>query len=74
MIIKTFFYQYLKHCDEIMVMENGEFVEQGKHDDLITLNGYYSSMMKQFHQSTDNPTRATSMCSILILSQKNLKR
>lgn len=44
-----------------MVMENGVFVEQGKHDDLITLNGYYSSMMKQFHHSTDNPSRATSM-------------
>lgn len=51
-------------------MENGVFVEQGKHDDLITLNGYYSSMMKQFHKSTENPSRATSMCSIWILSQK----
>lgn len=51
--------QYLKYCDEIMVMENGVFVEQGKHDDLITLNGYYSSMMKQFHKSTENPSRAT---------------
>ncbi|XP_061163776.1 ATP-binding cassette sub-family C member 5-like [Saccostrea echinata] len=59
-IFTTHQLQYLKHCDEILVMQNGVFVERGKHDSLISSAGYYDSMMKQFHQVTDNPSRAAS--------------
>lgn len=52
-------WQYLKHCDQILVMEKGDFVEKGKHEELLSLNGYYSSMMKQFHQATDNPSKTS---------------
>ncbi|XP_078324316.1 ATP-binding cassette sub-family C member 5-like [Crassostrea virginica] len=58
-IFTTHQLQYLKHCDEILVMEKGDFVEKGKHEELLSLNGYYSSMMKQFHQATDNPSKTS---------------
>ncbi len=31
----------IKHADEICVMNEGEIVERGKHDELYQLNGYY---------------------------------
>lgn len=31
----------IKHADEIIVLEDGEIVERGKHDDLLKENGYY---------------------------------
>jgi ATP-binding cassette subfamily B protein/subfamily B ATP-binding cassette protein MsbA len=34
----------IKNADVIYVMHEGEIVEQGKHDDLIALNGYYKKL------------------------------
>lgn len=31
----------LKHADEILVLENGEIIERGKHEELVERNGYY---------------------------------
>ncbi len=31
----------IKHADEIIVLEEGQIVERGKHEDLLTKNGYY---------------------------------
>jgi subfamily B ATP-binding cassette protein MsbA len=31
----------IKHADEIIVIEDGEIVERGKHNDLLKKNGYY---------------------------------
>jgi ABC-type multidrug transport system fused ATPase/permease subunit len=31
----------IKHADEIIVLEEGQIVERGKHDDLLKENGYY---------------------------------
>ena len=33
-----------RFCDEITVMDNGEIVERGSHDDLITAGGNYSKL------------------------------
>lgn len=40
----------IKNADEICVMHEGRIVEQGKHDDLFALNGYYRKLcdMQQF--------------------------
>ena len=32
------------HADEILVLKEGEIVERGKHDDLISLGGIYQKM------------------------------
>lgn len=34
----------IKNADEICVLHEGQIVEQGKHDDLLALNGYYKKL------------------------------
>ena len=34
----------VRQCDRIIVMEKGRIVEQGNHDELINLNGYYAKL------------------------------
>lgn len=36
-----------KNADNILVMERGEIVQQGTHDELIKINGYYKSLYKK---------------------------
>jgi ABC-type multidrug transport system fused ATPase/permease subunit len=35
----------IRHADIIMVMDAGQVVEQGKHDELMTLNGIYAKLV-----------------------------
>jgi len=42
----------IKHADQIIVFENGEIVQQGKHADLIGVKGYYKELSEK--QQTDN--------------------
>jgi ATP-binding cassette subfamily B protein len=37
----------IKHADRIFVLEKGHIIEQGKHDDLLSLNGLYYAMWRQ---------------------------
>ncbi|XP_033742889.1 multidrug resistance-associated protein 5-like isoform X2 [Pecten maximus] len=53
-ILVTHQLQYLRHCDEIVVIEEGKIAERGHHDDLIARDGYYGSMMGQFHTTTSH--------------------
>jgi type I secretion system ATPase len=34
----------VKNCDEILVLDKGEIVERGKHEELMALGGYYKSL------------------------------
>ncbi len=34
----------VRHADQILVLENGEIVERGTHDELIVLGGHYAEM------------------------------
>ena len=36
----------IKHCDRIIVMRQGEIIEQGKHDSLIAEQGTYYRLYK----------------------------
>jgi subfamily B ATP-binding cassette protein MsbA len=37
----------IKNADEILVMDNGEIIEKGKHDQLIAMNGMYQNLVSQ---------------------------
>ncbi len=41
----------IKNADLILVMKNGDIVEQGKHDDLIKKNGFYAELYNSQFQS-----------------------
>ena len=34
----------IKNADLILVMNNGDIVEQGTHEELLKLNGFYSNL------------------------------
>lgn len=34
----------VRHADQMLVLENGEIVERGTHDELIVLGGHYAEM------------------------------
>ena len=38
---------HLSNCDNIVVIENGEIIESGKHNDLIKNNGFYQQIMQK---------------------------
>lgn len=37
----------IRHADRIFVLERGHIIEQGKHEDLLALNGLYYAMWRQ---------------------------
>lgn len=37
----------IKHCDEIIVIENGEIIERGGHEALIKINGRYKQFLEK---------------------------
>ena len=36
----------VRHADHIIVLEKGQIVEQGTHDELIHLKGYYYDLVR----------------------------
>ncbi|MCK5839038.1 MAG: peptidase domain-containing ABC transporter, partial [Bacteroidales bacterium] len=36
----------VKNADQIVVLEKGEIVERGNHDELVSLKGYYYNLVK----------------------------
>ena len=48
----------LRNADEIIVMQKGEAVEQGKHDELLELNGVYRKLIsgQLVNEDLDNET------------------
>ena len=44
-----------KNADKIIVLNDGEIVQQGKHEDLVNTEGYYKELyLKQLSESTNN--------------------
>ena len=41
------------HADEILVLEQGEIVERGRHEDLVTKGGVYAGLWQQQRESAD---------------------
>ena len=44
----------IENADMIVVMDNGEIVETGKHADLLSQGGYYSALHQSHFQETSN--------------------
>ena len=43
----------IKNADVIIVMRNGDIVEQGNHEELLERNGFYAELYKsQFDEET----------------------
>ena len=36
----------IRHADEIIVLQKGDIVERGNHDELIAQNGYYKKLIE----------------------------
>lgn len=43
----------IMHADLILVLKDGRIIEQGRHDELIALNGYYAEVYR--HQTESGP-------------------
>ncbi|RZF41687.1 hypothetical protein LSTR_LSTR011622 [Laodelphax striatellus] len=50
-ILVTHQIQFLNRCDEIYVLKDGQIVEKGTHEKLITLGKEYAAMVKTWEQS-----------------------
>jgi ATP-binding cassette subfamily B protein len=48
----------IMHSDAILVVEGGEIVERGQHDDLLRRGGRYSSFFRLQHRDTGHPSLA----------------
>ena len=45
----------IKDADVILVMKDGDIVEQGTHDELLAKNGFYADLYNsQFEQASQN--------------------
>ncbi|XP_033744160.1 multidrug resistance-associated protein 5-like [Pecten maximus] len=52
-VLVTHQLQYLKHCDEIYVMVDGEMVQHGTHETLLAVEGNYSKLIGSLDTTCD---------------------
>ena len=48
----------ITHADAILVVEGGEIVERGQHDELLRRNGRYASFFRLQQRDTSQPSLA----------------
>ncbi|XP_051884033.1 ATP-binding cassette sub-family C member 12 isoform X2 [Pristis pectinata] len=53
-ILVTHQLQYLEHCDEILLLEDGKIKEKGKHETLMKENGHYANLISNYQMNQPN--------------------
>ncbi|GCB72667.1 hypothetical protein scyTo_0006412 [Scyliorhinus torazame] len=53
-ILVTHQLQYLEHCDEILLLEEGKVKEKGKHVLLMNKNGHYANLINNYQMNQPN--------------------
>ncbi|XP_078400455.1 ATP-binding cassette sub-family C member 12 [Cetorhinus maximus] len=53
-ILVTHQLQYLEHCDEIILLEDGKIKEKGKHELLMNENGHYANLINNYQMNQPN--------------------
>lgn len=43
----------IENADRILVMKNGQIVEQGNHESLMAMNGFYAQLQRHYHQGEE---------------------
>lgn len=61
-------------ADEILVLQDGEIVQRGKHDDLIAVDGSYADIYKLQMEDQDRVRTEESFEGVLRLSNDEIKR
>uniref|UniRef100_UPI00398EC4DA ATP-binding cassette sub-family C member 12 n=1 Tax=Pristiophorus japonicus TaxID=55135 RepID=UPI00398EC4DA len=60
-ILVTHQLQYLEHCDEIILLEDGKIKENGKHEALMSENGHYASLISNYQMNQPNGSEDNNM-------------
>ena len=47
-------FQYLSQCDEVVFMDDGRVLDQGRHSNLMNRNGHYASLIHTFLREKEN--------------------
>ncbi|XP_078256552.1 ATP-binding cassette sub-family C member 12-like isoform X2 [Rhinoraja longicauda] len=53
--------QYLEHCDEILLLEDGKIKEKGKHKTLMNENGHYANLISNYQMNQPNESEHDGM-------------
>ncbi|XP_062922995.1 ATP-binding cassette sub-family C member 12 isoform X1 [Mobula hypostoma] len=53
-ILVTHQLQYLEHCDEILLLEDGKIKEKGNHETLMKENGRYANLINNYQMNQPN--------------------
>ncbi|XP_029949274.1 multidrug resistance-associated protein 9-like [Salarias fasciatus] len=52
-ILVTHQLQYLEFCDNVLVLEDGQILEAGKHQNLMNLNGRYAQLIRNYQMESE---------------------
>ena len=73
-----FAYQYMQFCDNVLLLDGGEILEAGRHEELMNGGGRYAQLISryQLEQSTvrGRPSSVRSSCLICVIMFKMLYR
>ncbi|XP_055895109.1 ATP-binding cassette sub-family C member 5-like [Biomphalaria glabrata] len=53
-VLVTHHLQYLKDCNKIIVLREGAVVEQGSHEELVSLSGEYAALLTLVHRDNES--------------------